>query len=1007
MVTRLEIGTHAGLQDPRGAKAAHRVRSFLNIPVERIETCDVYRIDADLSGDDARRVLRELVDPVSQRGALNRLETDTADQIVCVGYKPGVTDPVGKSARVAIEDTLGRALGDDATVYTSQLYRLHGVDGEQARRIAEELLANPVIQTIEILDHRAWLELKPDLEVPRVTSDGRPPVRCVDLGGDAAELERISREGLLALTIREMTTIRDHFVAAAADPRRQAAGLVASPTDVELECLAQTWSEHCQHKIFNATVTYHEQGHAPETIPSLFKQFIRGATENIDREVIKQTGESWLVSVFHDNAGVVTFDDERHLVYKVETHNSPSALDPYGGAMTGIVGVNRDPFGTGIGSDLIANVWGYCFASPFYDDKLPGGLLHPRRVRDGVHQGVIDGGNQSGVPYSRGFEVFDERYLGKPLVFCGTVGSLPVTVAGKPGEEKAARPGDLIVMTGGRIGADGIHGATFSSAALDETAPVQAVQIGDPITQKMMFDFLIEARDAGLYCAITDNGAGGLSSSVGEMAEASGGARLDLERAPLKYQGLAPWEILVSEAQERMTLAVPPKDLDALLELARRRQVEATVLGEFTDDGNFHVTYGDETVALLSMEFLHEGAPDLELTARWERRTFEEPDVGRDEDLAGTLVEMVGRLNLCSGETKARHYDHEVKALSVIKPFIGAGRDIPADATVSLLRHGSLRGFVLSESIQPFLSDLDSYAMSQTVVDEAVRRQICAGARLDRIALLDNFCWPDPVQSVGTPDGEYKMAQLVRSCRGLHDAVLAYGTPLISGKDSMKNDSTMGGVKISVPATLLVSAIGQIDDVRNALTLEPRHVGDRVYLLGTTRCDTGGSEYLRLLGARDGVPREIGAPAPYIGNRVPQVRLEETIPMYQATADACSRGLVQSISTPGRGGLGLTLVRMLLAAEDLGLDIDLSPCADLQSLPADVALFSESNGRFVATVRPEDAPAFESMFAGLLCRPIGDVVIGGELRISDADREWLSVDAATLRHAFKETLSHA
>ncbi len=455
--------------------------------------------------------------------------------------------------------------------------------------------------------------------------------------------------------------------------------------------------------------------------------------------------------MFHDNAGVVTFDEQHHLVYKVETHNSPSALDPYGGAITGIVGVNRDPFGTGLGADLLSNVWGYCFASPLYDGDLPKGLMHPRRIRDGVHRGVIDGGNQSGIPYGRGWEIFDARFLGKPLVFCGTVGALPVTIAGHPGHEKAARPGDAIVMVGGRIGADGIHGATFSSAALDENAPIQAVQIGDPITQKRMFDFLLEARDRGLYSAITDNGAGGLSSSVGEMAEKPGGARLDLARAPLKYAGLAPWEILLSEAQERMTLAVPPEDVAELLALAARREVEATVLGEFTASGYLHVTYGGETVAYLSMQFLHEGDPDLDLRASWQPKQFAEPDDPPPEDLSSVLCSLVSRLNLCSNESTARHYDHEVKGLTVIKPFVGVKADVPGEATVFLARHGSFRGYVLSEGVNPFYSDIDTHAMARAVVDLAVRRQLAAGARLDRIALLDNFCWPDPEAGHPTP----------------------------------------------------------------------------------------------------------------------------------------------------------------------------------------------------------------------------------------------------------------
>jgi phosphoribosylformylglycinamidine synthase len=1005
MVHRLEIATRKGLEDPRGASIAATVRAFLGIPIAGVRTRDVHRIEADLTEDDARRVLHEFVDPVSQRGALGRLDDAPFDFAVTVAYKPGVTDPVGRSARVCIEDTLGRKLPAGAAVYTSTLYLLDGVGAVEASRIATELLANPVVQTIRVDAYDDYRAAPIDLSVPRIAAHATPPVATVELSGSDDDLVALSKTKLLALTLAEMKAVRDHFRHAAEDRRRVAAKLGPTPTDVELECIAQTWSEHCKHKIFNATVTYREPGKGPETIRSLFKTFIRGATEAVDRDSREREGRSWLVSVFEDNAGVVAFDDEHHLVYKVETHNSPSALDPYGGAITGIVGVNRDPFGTGRGAELLANVWGYCFASPFHDAARPAGLLHPRRIRDGVHQGVIDGGNQSGVPYGRGFEVFDARFLGKPLVFCGTVGRLPVTIAGTPGEEKTVTAGDHIVMVGGRIGADGIHGATFSSAALDESAPIQAVQIGDPITQKRMFDFLIEARDRGLYASITDNGAGGLSSSVGEMAKASGGAKLDLAQAPLKYAGLAPWEIFLSEAQERMTLAVPERDLGEFLALARRREVEAAVLGTFTDSGFLEVTFGAETVALIDMEFLHEGDPDLDLPAVWEPKRFVEPEGPPPSDWDATLLAMLARLNLCSNEVKARHYDHEVKGLTVIKPWVGAGADVPAEATVFLLRHGGTRGYVLSEGINPFYSDIDTYAMAQSVLDEAVRKQLCGGARLDRIAALDNFCWPDPVLSTSTPDGAYKMAQLVRACRGLYDLTRAYATPLVSGKDSMKNDSTMGGVKISVPPTLLVSALGQIDDVASALTLDVKLEGDVVFLLGVTRDETGGSEYFRFRGDRDGVSAAPGGPAPYVGNRVPRVDPKETLPLYRALAAATGKRLVRSAATPGKGGLALALARSAMAGE-LGMELDLDAAPDLAGLPADVALFSESNGRFVVTVPPEKAAAFAALFAGLPCHRIGRVTSALSLSLTLGGKRLVDLPVAAMKTAYKETLAH-
>ena len=393
-------------------------------------------------------------------------------------------------------------------------------------------------------------------------------------------------------------------------------------TDAELECLAQTWSEHCKHKIFNARIAYDDGEGRISEIDSLFSTYIKRST----REIRARMGaDDWCLSVFADNAGIIRFNEDWNLVFKVETHNSPSALDPYGGALTGIVGVNRDPFGCGKGAKLIFNTDVFCFAPPDYDKPLPKRILHPRRIYEGVREGVEHGGNKSGIPTVNGCLVFDERYLGKPLVYCGTGGIMPARINGEPTHTKEILPGDLVVMTGGRIGKDGIHGATFSSEELHEGSPVTAVQIGDPITQKKMTDFLLIARDRGLYRAITDNGAGGLSSSVGETAQLSGGCEIDLKKAPLKYPGLNPWEILISESQERMTLAVDPKRIDEFLCLARKMDCEATVLGRYTDSGWFHIRYGEETVVYVEMSFLHEGLPQMALKAAWSAPRREEP----------------------------------------------------------------------------------------------------------------------------------------------------------------------------------------------------------------------------------------------------------------------------------------------------------------------------------------------------------------------------------------------
>jgi phosphoribosylformylglycinamidine synthase len=970
-VTRIEIGTRPGFTDSRGESTARKIREHLGLQVAAVRTRDLYLVEPGLPEADAARVAAEFAGPVVRQGAVGRLDDGPFDVVVSVGYKPGVTDPVGKSARVCVEDLLGRPLGDGAHVYSGRMFLLTGCDVATATRVAKALLANEVIERITVQSFAEWKGSPPDLTTPRVAEHAPRAVEAVSLDVDDAALAKLSKDRLLALTLPEMQAIRDFFRRAAADPRRQAAGLGGQPTDVELECLAQTWSEHCKHKLMNATVSYTEEGGAPEEIRSIFKEYIRGTTRAVEQQIVAREGKSWLVSVFHDNAGVIEATPRYHLVYKVETHNSPSALDPYGGAITGIVGVNRDPFGTGLGADLLSNVWGYCFGPPDHAAPLPATLLHPRRIRDGVHAGVIDGGNQSGVPYARGWEFFDERFLGKPLVYCGTVGRMPVTAADRPTPVKAGRAGDRIVMVGGRIGKDGIHGATFSSAELTESSPVQAVQIGDPITQKMMFDFLLEARDLGLYSSITDNGAGGLSSSVGEMAKETGGARIDVARAPLKYQGLAPWEILVSEAQERMTLAVPPATLPALLALAARREVEATDLGEFTSDPVLEVQYAGKTVALLPMEFLHEGDPEMRLRAEWvtvKAPALQAKAMPADPEEGNALARaFLGRDNLRSAEDLCRTYDHEVKGLTVVKPWIGVHRDVPADASVLMIAHdGSPVGYALAEGVFPTYSDRDAHAMAQAGVDLAVRRVLAAGGRIDRIAALDNYCWPDPVEAPGNPDATRKAAALVRASRGLSEICRAYGVPLVSGKDSMKNDAVIAGKRISIPPTLLASAIAVVPDVRRALTLEATEAGELLYVVGDTAEELGCTEWA----AARGDP----------GGEVPRCHPEPFFERYAAVAALIADGLVVAAHAPGRGGL-LPSLFYLARAAGLGLGVELANLPRRGKVGWEGLLLGESPGRFLLVVRPEKATAFEQRLAGMPAAQIGAFDDGDRLRI--------------------------
>ena len=987
MLYRIEIGLKQGVPDARGRGVIGQAQGALGMTIDACETRDVYKVVATMDDAKAAEVQTAFADPVVADSAMNRLPApESFDWMLEIGFKPGVTDNVGRTARGALRDIVGRELDWEEQVYTSIQYFLSGdLSREDVEHLGKDLLANTLIQTIQVFSNEEWLASDPELTAPVFDDHPEIQVNTVELPDDDEALMKISSDGILSLSLDEMRTIRNHYLRDDVKAHREKLGLPEWPTDIELECIAQTWSEHCSHKIFAGTVNYKdEETGEEETIHSLYKTYVKASTKKVAESI------DWLVSVFTDNAGVVKFNDDLHLVYKVETHNSPSALDPYGGSMTGIVGVNRDPLGTGMGAALTSNVWGYCLGSPFYDKEVPEGLMHPRRIRDGVHEGVIDGGNQSGIPYSRGFECFDERYLGKPLVYCGTMGTLPVNVTGRPSERKEIEVGDWTVMCGGRIGKDGIHGATFSSEELRTESPAQAVQIGDPLTQRKLYEFLLEARDLGLFRCITDNGAGGISCSFGEMGKYSGGCECELKDAPLKYEGLQPWEILVSEAQERMTLAVQPEKRAEFEALAKQRDVEVAFMGQYNDSGFFDVKYDGKVIASLDMDFLYEiGCPTLVMPGVWKKPSIPAPTVEAKDDYSETLTQLMGDLNICSREYKSRIYDGEVKGLSVVKPFVGVNANVPSDATVMRVEYNKDRGAVLAEGINPWFSDIDTYDMTASVIDEAVRRIIAVGGSLDRIAVLDNFCWPDPVESEKTPDGAYKMAQLVRSNKALYDYTTLYKTPAVSGKDSCKNDSTRGGKKISIPPTLLISSIGQIDDVKKAVTMPFKDAGDVIYVIGDTKDELGASAYYRMLA------EEQGSPLNY-GGTVPAVDGEQALKIYAAMNQATDVELLKSATTPSKGGLAVSLALATIGGQ-VGADIDLTSLGDLS---AATKLFSESNSRFVVTVAPENAAALEGLFEALPIEKIGVVTSEKTLKVAGS----VSVDIDALVKPYKDTL---
>ena len=995
MLARIQVGLKPTIIDSFGDQTRNRIISDLKLQADAVRTIKVFTVDAEITNDELEATARgPYCDPVTQDYSLGPLALDWKyqfDWLIEIGFRPGVTDNEGRTSAQALELLIDRKLAPGEAVYTSTQYLLSGpLSREDVERIAGKLLANELIERYTVMSRDEFVAaggLEPF--APKVTGENRGTVAEIDLDVSDEELMRISKEGVLALSLEEMKLIRSYLAKPETKAARAAVGLSEKICDIELEALAQSWSEHCKHKIFSGDIHYEDATSGEKsTINSLFDTFIRTPTSEIRQ---KMGANDWCLSVFKDNAGVIRFNKDWSMVFKVETHNSPSALDPYGGALTGIVGVNRDPFGTGMGAKLVANTDVFCFASPFYDKPLPARLLHPKRIFEGVRTGVEHGGNKSGIPTVNGSLVFDDRFAGKPLVFCGTVGMMPALHHGKPSEDKKAMPGDIIVMTGGRIGKDGIHGATFSSEELNEGSPATAVQIGDPITQKKMFDCLLKARDRNLYRCITDNGAGGLSSSVGEMAEDTGGFELHLDRAPLKYPGLQPWEIFISEAQERMTLAIPPEKLDEFMALCAKMDTEATVLGTYTDSGKFHILYNDKTISYLDMAFIHEGLPPMQMVAKWEPPTYPEVQLPAQRDLGRDLKSLLASLNICSKEYVVRQYDHEVQGGSVVKPLTGVANDGPSDAAVIRPILDSFEGLVVSHGICPRYSDIDAYHMAACAVDEAVRNAICVGGSLDLMAGLDNFCWCDPILSDKTPDGPYKLAQLVRANRALAHLAKTYGVPCISGKDSMKNDYQMGDTKISIPPTLLFSVMAKIDDIRKAVTMDAKKAGDKVYVLGVTRDELGASEYATMLGL--------------VGNTVPKVRENESLPRYRAVEKAIKDGLIASCHDCSDGGLGVALAETAFAG-GLGLDID------LRKVPAEgvdneeTLLFSESQSRFVVTVSPDKAAAFEATMGDTGWAQIGTVTTEQTFVATDlSGAQTLNEPLAALKESWQETLN--
>lgn len=962
MPYRLEIALKPDLLDAEGEAVRRKAIQFFGIEPQKIRTIGILTIDAALSPEQLE-ILRTGVftNPVTQVSAFEPLD-EPFDWCIWVGYRPGVRDNPGATAVEAIEDILAVSLGEDESVYTSKRYCVSGADlgYDEIEKIAGELLANDIIQQWKIFPGDHWDPATGiGFIIPKVELDHTPTVRTLPAHSDAA-LQEISDQRNLALNPNDIPTIRAYFNDAKVKAERQAVGL-SDPTDIELEYISQARSDHCNHNTFGGLFRYRDlDKDTREEVDSLFRTCIEGPTRAL------KSKKPWVVSVLWDNAGIGRIDDDNYYVITGETHNSPSNMEAYGGAITGIVGVYRDPMGTGKGSRLVMGGYGYCVGPWDYDGPLAP-RLHPRRLLDGVIEGVKDGGNKSGIPTTFGQVYFDAGYLGKCLVFVTALGVMPARIDGKPSEEKRTSAGDLVIMCGGRVGKDGIHGVTASSESFSENTPAGHVQIGDPYTQKKMHDFLLEARDEGLLQFITDNGGGGLSSSVGESARFSDGCKIDLEKVPLKYEGLDQWEIWISESQERMTAAVRPEDLDRFMALSRRHAVESTVIGRYTDSGKLHIRYRGETCAYVDMDLLQSGFPQWEFDAEWRtpaERGLREPVLNPPEDYNTLMLDLLAAPNICSKEWIARQYDHEVQGASVIKPLGGVNRDVNNDAAVIRPVLDSPKGLAFAQSLLPSYSAIDAYHMTACAIDEAVRRVVAVGGDLNHIGGVDNFCWPNiQYHAEKNPDGKFKAAQLVRSCRSLRDMCLTYDIPLLSGKDSMYVDGHLPGPygethKVSALGTLQFSTTSVIPDIARCVTMESKMPGDRVYVLGTTRDELGGSEYYAHFG--------------YVGLNVPRVRPSAFLELYTALQTAIEDNLVASVHGVYSGGLGIHLALVAMGG-DLGMEVDLAkvPSVDIQR--DDTLLFSQSAGRFIVTVDPAHQARFEKAFRGLPCAAVGDV----------------------------------
>ncbi len=961
-VTRFVIKPNTS-NDPRSSGYLEDTHSLGLRQIQEICCQDLYFLRGRLEEAQVEILANQLLhDPVTQSVETTLLETPPTaekkqtpnqidEKIIEVALRPGVTDPVADQI-IRAASLLGISTLNAAC--TGLRFVIKGKDLTDAllSELAKRLLANAVIHTFTLG------EITPAFTETTSVNDkvDRFDFRAMNDN----QLLQLSSERRAALNLEEMQAIRRYCQ----DENRDL-------TDVEFEMIAQTWSEHCVHKTFKSHVTVQQNGTAfPKEYVHLFNQTIRAAT--------RQVNAPWVLSAFTENAGIVEFDGVNEVSFKVETHNHPSAIEPFGGANTGIGGVIRDIIG--VSAKPIASTDILCFGPADLSlSDLPDGVLHPRRISSGVVAGIQDYGNKMGIPTVNGAVWFDPGYTANPLVFCGSIGIAP-----KGSNPHGITPGDHIIVLGGRTGRDGLRGATFSSMTMDaQTGEVSgaSVQIGAPIVEKGLVDVLMLARDRQLYHAITDCGAGGLSSAVGEMASECGGD-VQLSDVPLKYPGLTPWEIWLSEAQERMVIAVSPEKIDELKSLCHDFEVELTDIGSFNQSNRTRIFHGEKLVLDLANEFLHHGLPQRHYTARIETPKYSSgtnnPDSSKIKvDVEKTLLKLLANANIASKERIIRDYDHEVMGGTVVKPLCGICADGPSDASVikPLLSTGD-QAFVLSNGLNPEYGKLDPYQMTLLVVDEAFRNAVACGADPSRIALLDNFCWGDP----NRPE---IMGDLVQSAQACFDAAQRYQAPFISGKDSFNNEYLGSDGKLhAIPPTLLISALGWMPDWRQAVTMDLKKPGSLLYMVGYFAPAFGGSHF-NLVHPENTVLE--GVPA-----------CSEINPaVYKAVHQAVEQNLVLACHDLSEGGLSVAAAEMVIAGR-LGLQIDLGNDADpLRSL------FGETAGCFLIEVSPQVRGQFETLLSNKPFRLLGTVQPDPFLGITCQGKPLMKLNIEALTQAWK------